>query len=443
MVLWLSILLWTFHDINNLFYFNSTNIWTTLLSNSTQWGPLHFAVDQVSLPFILLTGLLTPICIVISWTSIKFLVKEFILLLLLIHLLLIGVFSSLNILLFYISFEGILIPMFLIIGIWGSRKEKERAAFYFFFFTLVGSLFMLLGIFTIYNEIGTLDYQTLISSKIPKNIQYWVFAGFFLSLAVKVPKIPVHIWLPQAHVEAPVAGSVLLAGVLLKLGGYGLIRFSWPLLPEASEFFSPLIILLGSLAVIYASLSTCRQTDSKKLVAYSSVAHMGIVTIAIFSKTPEGIIAAIILMLAHGFVSSGLFIIVTNLYERLHTRVFRYYRGVVYSMPIFTTLFFLLLLGNIAFPVSLNFIGEFLSIISAFQFSIVATICPLLGMVLSAAYSLTFFNKISFGTTSNHTYFVRDLNRREFYSPFILILLTIILGLSPLLINPALDLPYF
>ncbi|YP_009421334.1 NADH dehydrogenase subunit 4 (mitochondrion) [Rhopilema esculentum] len=441
--MWLSIALWSFYTYDTLFHFNTSKFWTTLLSNSVQWGPLHFAIDQISLPFILLTGLLTPICILISWTSIKFLVKEFILLLLVIHLLLIGVFASLNILLFYISFEGILIPMFLIIGIWGSRKEKERAAFYFFFFTLVGSLFMLLGIFTLYKYFGTLDYQTLILSNIPVNIQYWIFASFFLSLAVKVPKLPVHIWLPQAHVEAPVAGSVLLAGVLLKLGGYGLIRFSWPLLPQASEFFSPLIILLGSLAVVYASLSTCRQTDSKKLVAYSSVAHMGLVTVALFSKTPEGVVAAIILMVAHGFVSSGLFIVVTNLYERLHTRVFRYYRGVVYLMPLFTTLFFLLILGNIAFPISLNFIGEFISILSAFQYSIIAILCPLLGMVLSAAYSLVFFNKISFGTPSKHTYYIRDINRRELHSPLILLFLTIVLGLSPTSIGLALSLPYF
>nr|QCU46377.1 NADH dehydrogenase subunit 4 [Stomolophus sp. CG-2019] len=440
--LWISIALWSFHTPESFFQFNSSNYWGLLVSSSIQWGPIHFAVDEISLPFIMLTGLLTPICILISWTSINFLVKQFVLLLLIIHLLLVGVFTSLNILLFYITFEGILIPMFLIIGIWGARREKERAAFYFFFFTLVGSLFMLLGIFKLYNFSGSLDYQVLSTIEIPKNLQTWVFVGFFLSLAVKVPKIPVHIWLPQAHVEAPVAGSVLLAGVLLKLGGYGFLRFSWTLFPLASEFFSPFIVLLGSVAVIYASLSTCRQTDMKKLVAYSSIAHMGLVTIAIFSKTFEGIIAAVILMLAHGFISSGLFIAVTNLYDRLHTRTIRYYRGVVYTMPIFTTMFFLLLLGNIAFPISLNFIGEFLSIMSAFQFSFIAIICPLTGMVLSAAYSLVFFNKISFGVPSNYVLLSRDLSRREFHSPISLIILSIILGLTPWLINIGLTTPF-
>lgn len=339
-------------------------------------------------------------------------------------------------------FEGILIPMFLMIGIWGSRKEKERAAFYFFFFTLAGSLFMLLGIFTIYKHTGTLDYTILSLQTLPSELQFWVFIGFFLSLAVKIPKIPFHIWLPQAHVEAPVAGSVLLAGVLLKLGGYGFLRFSWTLFPVASQYFSPVIILLGSIAVIYASLSTCRQTDAKKLVAYSSVAHMGLVTIAIFSRTSEGLVAAIILMLAHGFVSSGLFITVTNLYDRFHTRIIRYYKGVVYTMPIYSTLFFLLILANIAFPISMNFVGEFMSILSALQFSLLAILCPLAGMVLSAAYSLLFYNKVSFGYPSSFLQFARDVNRRELWPPLLLIVLTITLGVMPTCLDLTLCLPY-
>ena len=252
-----------------------------------------------------------------------------------------------------------------------------------------------------------------------------------MSFGVKVPKVPLHIWLPQAHVEAPVAGSVLLAGVLLKLGGYGFLRFSWPLFPYASEFFTPLIILLASIAIIYASLSTCRQVDVKKLVAYSSVAHMGLVTIAIFSKTTEGLTASIILMLAHGFVSSGLFIIVTNLYDRFHTRTIRYFKGSVYSMPVFTTIFFVLLLGNIAFPITMNFIGEFFSILSGFQLSWLTILCPLIGIVLSGAYSFILFNKISFGSASSFTLFLRDLTRREFQAPTILILFTFLLGLAP------------
>nr|YP_783943.1 NADH dehydrogenase subunit 4 [Aurelia aurita]ABG56240.1 NADH dehydrogenase subunit 4 [Aurelia aurita] len=442
LVLWLSIVLWTSHNTESLFYSNIITGWLASVPLSTDWGSLYFGVDHLSLPFILLTAILTPICIIISWNSITYLVKEFLVFLLAIHLLLIGVFTSLNILLFYIMFEGILIPMFLMIGIWGSRKEKERAAFYFFFFTLAGSLFMLLGIFTIYKHTGTLDYTILSLQTLPSELQFWVFIGFFLSLAVKIPKIPFHIWLPQAHVEAPVAGSVLLAGVLLKLGGYGFLRFSWTLFPVASQYFSPVIILLGSIAVIYASLSTCRQTDAKKLVAYSSVAHMGLVTIAIFSRTSEGLVAAIILMLAHGFVSSGLFITVTNLYDRFHTRIIRYYKGVVYTMPIYSTLFFLLILANIAFPISMNFVGEFMSILSALQFSLLAILCPLAGMVLSAAYSLLFYNKVSFGYPSSFLQFARDVNRRELWPPLLLIVLTITLGVMPTCLDLTLCLPY-
>nr|YP_010317615.1 NADH dehydrogenase subunit 4 [Catostylus townsendi]UNB15559.1 NADH dehydrogenase subunit 4 [Catostylus townsendi] len=439
--LWLSLLLWVIYNFQPLFQFSQSTNWI-LTYLSVSWGPLHFGIDKISLPFIILTSLLTPICILISWNTINYLVKEFIILLLLIHLLLILVFTSLNILLFYITFEGILIPMFLIIGIWGSRKEKERAAYYFFFFTLVGSLFMLLGIFTLYKNYGTLDYHILSTCEIPKDLQLWIFTGFFLSLAVKIPKIPAHIWLPQAHVEAPVAGSVLLAGILLKLGGYGFLRFSWTLFPYAAEFYSPLVMLLGSIAVIYASLCTCRQVDAKKLVAYSSVAHMGLVTIAIFSKTSEGLIASIILMIAHGFVSSGLFIIVTNLYDRFHTRTIRYYKGLVYTMPVFTSLFFILILGNIAFPITMNFIGEFISIVSASQFSFVAMICPLIGMVLSGAYSLLLFNKSSFGSPSQFTLFPRDLTRKEFQAPIILIIFTIFLGINPTILTYSLITPF-
>jgi len=406
------------------------------------WGPINFGVDEISLPFIILTNLLIPICILISWNNVNFLVKEFIIAILSIQLLLIIVFTSLNILIFYIAFESILIPMFLIIGIWGSRKEKERAAYYFFFYTLVGSLFMLLGIFILYNLHGSLDYQTLFMKKTPESIQIWIFLGFFLSLAVKIPKIPFHIWLPQAHVEAPVAGSVLLAGVLLKLGGYGFLRFSWTLFPYASQFFSPIIITLSAIGIIYASLTTCRQTDAKKLVAYSSVAHMGLVIIAIFSKTYEGLVASIILMVAHGFVSSGLFIVVTNLYDRFHTRIIKYYKGIVYTMPIFTTAFFLLILGNIAFPVFINFIGEFMSTLSIAQLTWVGIIPPLLGMFLAGVYSLLLFNKISFGQPSHFTLFSRDLTRREFQTPLLLITLTIILGIKPLLINANFTYPF-
>nr|WOE91074.1 NADH dehydrogenase subunit 4 [Cassiopea sp. MKL-2023] len=439
--LWLSITLWVLNKFNYLIQFTFDIQWM-VGKLQMDWGPTNFGVDEISLPFIILTNLLIPICIIISWNSINFLIKEFIVAILLIQLLLTIVFTSLNILIFYVSFESILIPMFLIIGIWGARKEKERAAYYFFFYTLIGSLFMLLGLFTLYTLHGSLDYQILFTKKTPENIQLWIFLGFFLSLAVKIPKIPFHIWLPQAHVEAPVAGSVLLAGVLLKLGGYGFLRFSWTLFPYASQFFSPVIITISSIGIIYASLSTCRQIDAKKLVAYSSVAHMGLVVLAIFSRTYEGLIASIILMVAHGFVSSGLFIVVTNLYDRFHTRTIKYYKGIVYTMPLFTTAFFILILGNMAFPIFINFIGEFMSTMSITQLTMIGIIPPLLGMFMAGVYSLLLFNKISFGQPSHLILFSRDLTRREIQAPLILIIFTLILGIKPMLININLTSPF-
>ena len=332
-------------------------------------SPILFAIDGISIFFIVLSTLLTPICILVSWNSIKFLVKEFIICLLGMELLLIGVFSTLDLLIFYVLFESILIPMFLIIGVWGARAEKIKAAYYFFFYTLVGSILMLLSIAVIYRITGTTDYLSLTNIQIDSNIQIWLFIGFFLSLAVKIPMIPFHIWLPLAHVEAPLAGSVILAGILLKLGGYGLIRFAWPLFPEATEYLAPIILTLSLVAVIYGSLTTCRQVDAKRLIAYSSVAHMGIVTIGLFTHTMEGLIASIFLMIAHGVVSPALFIAVTLLYERHHTRLIRYYRGVVVTMPLFSIIFMVFTLANIAVPLSCNFVGEFLSLVAAFSTS--------------------------------------------------------------------------
>nr|YP_009020813.1 NADH dehydrogenase subunit 4 [Polymastia littoralis]AHM12894.1 NADH dehydrogenase subunit 4 [Polymastia littoralis] len=395
------------------------------------FGPALFAVDGVSIFFIILTALLTPICILISWNSIKFLVKEFLLCLLIIELLLIGVFTILDLVGFYILFEGILIPMFLIIGIWGSREEKIQASYYFFFYTFIGSVFMLLAIFSLYSHAGTTDYQALCCLSFEREFQYFIFLGFFLSLAIKIPKIPFHIWLPQAHVEAPVAGSVILAGVLLKLGGYGFIRFSWPLLPEASEYFAPLILTLSLLAIIYGSLTTCRQVDLKRIIAYSSVAHMGLVTLSIFSQTVQGLVAAIFLMLAHGLVSSALFIAVTLLYERHSTRLVRYYRGMAVTMPLFGGLLLILVLANASIPLSCNFIGEFLSLLAAFEYSFIVGVLASLGTVLSVGYSIYLYNRVCFGAPSNYLYFSRDLNRREFYVLLPLVLLIFLMGIFP------------
>ena len=394
-------------------------------------GSALFAVDGISLFFLILTALLTPICVLISWNSIKFLIKEFLLCLLVIEILLMGVFTIIDLVGFYILFEGVLIPMVLIIGIWGSREEKVLAAYYFFFYTFIGSVFMLLAIFFLYDQTGTTGYQALCSQQYDRGFQYLIFLGFFLSLAIKIPKVPFHIWLPQAHVEAPVAGSVILAGILLKLGGYGFLRFSWPLLPEASEHFAPFIQILSLLAIIYGSLTTCRQVDMKRIVAYSSVAHMGLVTLSLFSQTVQGLVAAVFLMLAHGLVSSALFIAVTFLYERHHTRLVRYYRGLVVTMPLFGTLMLTLVLANASLPLSCNFVGEFFSLLAAFEYSYVAGVLASFGTVLSAGYSIYLYNRICFGQPSKYIYYPRDLNRREFYILLILVVFIYLMGIFP------------
>nr|WGH72471.1 NADH dehydrogenase subunit 4 [Corymbophyton bruuni] len=402
--------------------------------STTGWfegSPILFAVDGISVFFIVLSTLLTPICILVSWNGIKFLVKEFIICLLGMELLLIGVFSTLDLLVFYVLFESILIPMFLIIGVWGARAEKIKAAYYFFFYTLVGSILMLLSIAVIYRITGTTDYLSLTNIQINSNTQIWLFIGFFLSLAVKIPMIPFHIWLPLAHVEAPLAGSVILAGILLKLGGYGFIRFAWPLFPEATEYLAPIILTLSLVAVIYGSLTTCRQVDAKRLIAYSSVAHMGIVTIGLLTHTMEGLIASIFLMIAHGVVSPALFIAVTLLYERHHTRLIRYYRGAVMTMPLFSIVFMVFTLANIAVPLSCNFVGEFLSLVAAFSTSTSLGILTSTSMVIAAAYSLYLYNRICFGQLSPYLIFSRDINRREFNGQLPLIVIIVLLGVVP------------
>nr|ALO20687.1 NADH dehydrogenase subunit 4 [Tiaropsis multicirrata] len=424
-----SIFLLVFNKINDFQIHQSFN-WI-LDSSILSWGNIIITVDGISIFFISLSILLIPICIMMSWDAIDNFKKEFLISLFSILLLLVGVFTVMDIIGFYILFEAILIPMFLMIGIWGSREEKVKAAFYFFFYTLIGSLLMLVSIFKLYSLTGTTNYLNLITLELPSSIQFWMFLGFFASLSVKIPMIPFHIWLPQAHVEAPVAGSVLLAGILLKLGGYGFIRFGYPLFPIASEHFSPIIIILSLIAIVYASFTTCRQTDIKRLIAYSSVSHMGLVTLAIFCHSKEGIIASIIMMIAHGLVSSGLFMGSAVLYVRHHSRVIRYFRGVVITMPIFSTMTLILILANIGFPLTFNFIAEFLSILAAFSYSKIAGVLSCLGALMSTVYALYFYNRIYFGSLSNHLINSREMLEYEFQAFLPLVLLTIILGLFP------------
>lgn len=432
-----SLIILIYNALFLLFYNKSLNFqiynsYNWLLdSNILNWGNILITIDGISLFFITLSVLLTPICIMMSWNAIDNLKKEFLISLFIILLLLVGVFSIMDIIGFYILFEAILIPMFLMIGIWGSREEKVKAAFYFFFYTLIGSLLMLLCIFKLYSLTGTTNYLNLITIELPSHVQFWMFLGFFASLSVKIPMIPFHIWLPQAHVEAPVAGSVLLAGILLKLGGYGFLRFGYPLFPIASEHFSPFIIILSLIAIVYASFTTCRQTDIKRLIAYSSVSHMGLVTLAIFCHSKEGIIASIIMMIAHGLVSSGLFMGSAVLYVRHHSRAIRYFRGLVVTMPIFSIITLVLILANIGFPLTLNFIAEFLSILTAFNYSKITGIITCIGALMSTVYALYFYNRIYFGSLSKHLLFSREMLEFEFQAFLPLILLTIMLGLFP------------
>lgn len=398
---------------------------------------IFFGLDGISLFFIILTAILIPVCMLASWDSVKYLHKEFLLCLLGIEFLLFAVFTVLDLLGFYVLFEGILIPMFLMIGIWGSRSEKVRASYYFFFYTLVGSVLMLISIFYIYSLTGTTDYLSLLGFKFSPVEERLIFLAFFASLAVKIPKIPFHVWLPQAHVEAPVSGSVLLAGLLIKLGSYGFIRFSLPLMPNASLYFAPLIFTLAILGVIYASITTLRQTDLKRIIAYSSVAHMGIVTIGIFTLTIIGIEGSIFLQLSHGLVASALFLIVTILYDRHHTRLVKYYRGLTITMPLFSSIFLFFTLANIAVPLSCNFVGEIVCLISAYEVNSTVAIFASLGMVLSASYSLFLYNRVCFGSMSPYIAGAaenRDINRREFYVLLPLIVLTLLLGVYPQII---------
>jgi proton-translocating NADH-quinone oxidoreductase chain M len=351
---------------------------------------------------------------------------------LLLEALLILVFSVLDLVLFYIFFESILIPMMIIIGVWGSRERKIGAAYQFFLYTLLGSVFFLIGILTVYLETGTTDVHILLTTEFPFHRQICLWLAFFASFAVKVPMIPVHTWLPEAHVEAPTAGSVILAGVLLKLGGYGFLRFSIPMFPEASIFFTPLVYVMSVVAIIYISLTTIRMVDLKKIIAYSSVAHMAFVTLGIFTLNLQAIEGSILLMLSHGVVSSALFMCVGVLYDRHKTRVIKYYAGMIQVMPLFMTIFLVFSLANLSLPTTGGFIGEFLVLVGLFQTSKLIAALASTGMVLGAAYSIWLWNRIACGNLKVR--FIKsfaDVNLREIYMFMPLIFSTFFLGIYP------------
>ena len=391
----------------------------------------HMGVDGISMFFVLLSTLLTPICILASWESVKTRVKEYMIAFLVLETMMVGMFCALDLVLFYIFFEAVLIPMFLIIGVWGGAR-RVYAAFKFFLYTLLGSVLMLLAILAMYFDAGTTDIPTLMAHGFPASMQYWLWLAFFASFAVKVPMWPVHTWLPDAHVEAPTAGSVILAGVLLKMGGYGFIRFSLPMMPEASEYFAPLVFTLSIVAVIYTSLVALAQEDMKKLIAYSSIAHMGFVTIGIFTATMQGLQGAIFQMLSHGIVSGALFLCVGVVYDRLHTREIARYGGLVHNMPRYALVFMVFMLASVGLPGTSGFVGEFLVLTGAFMTNSWIAFLAATGVVLGAAYMLYLYRRVVFGVLEkDDVKAMLDLNWREkaLFAP--LIVLVLWMGIYP------------
>ncbi len=391
----------------------------------------RLGVDGISVLFVLLSTLLTPICILASWTAIEERVKEYMISFLVLETMMVGMFAALDFVVFYIFFEAVLIPMFLIIGVWGGPR-RVYAAFKFFLYTLLGSVLMLLAIIAMYIAAGTTDIPELMRFKFDPALQTWLWLAFFASFAVKVPMWPVHTWLPDAHVEAPTAGSVILAGVLLKMGAYGFLRFSLPMLPIASEFFTPFIFTLSVIAVIYTSLVALAQEDMKKLIAYSSVAHMGFVTVGIFAVNQQAVEGAIIQMLSHGFVSAALFLCVGVVYDRIHSREIARYGGLVHRMPRYAAVFMLFMLASVGLPGTSGFVGEFLIMLGAFKVSSWVALLIATGMVLGAAYMLYLYRRVIFGElTKDDLKSILDLNGREIVIFAPLIVLVLWMGIYP------------
>ncbi|MBY6240657.1 NADH-quinone oxidoreductase subunit M [Methylosinus sp. Sm6] len=388
-------------------------------------------VDGFSIPFVLLTTFLTPFAILASWESVKFRLKEYLVAFLVLETLMIGVFCALDLVLFYLFFEGGLIPMFFIIGVWGG-KRRVYASFKFFLYTLAGSLLMLIAILAIYGKTGTTDIAILLETKFPPEMQTWLWLAFFASFAVKMPMWPVHTWLPDAHVEAPTAGSVILAAILLKMGGYGFIRFSLPMFPDASAQFASLVYALSVIAIIYTSLVALVQEDIKKLIAYSSIAHMGFVTMGLFTLTTQGVQGAMFLMISHGFVSGALFLCVGVIYDRMHTREIAAYGGLVNRMPLYAFTFMVFTLANVGLPGTSGFVGEFLTLTGAFVANSWVALFATTGVILSAAYALYLYRRVIFGVLDKPSLAdISDLTPRELILFVPLIALTIYYGVKP------------
>jgi len=396
----------------------------------------HMGVDGISLPLVILTTAVMPFCIIASWKAITNRVREYMMAFLILETLMIGTFSALDLVLFYLFFEGGLIPMFLIIGVWGGPR-RVYASFKFFLYTLLGSVLMLLAIMALYWNGGTTDIPTLMHTAVPRSLQTWAWLAFFASFAVKMPMWPVHTWLPDAHVEAPTAGSVVLAAILLKMGGYGFLRFSLPMFPLASHDFAPFVFTLSAIAIIYTSLVALMQEDMKKLIAYSSVAHMGFVTMGIFAGTMQGVAGGMFQMISHGIVSGALFLCVGVVYDRLHTREIAAYGGLVNRMPLYAMTFMIFTMANVGLPGTSGFVGEFMTLLGTFKVSIPTAFFATFGVILSAGYALWLYRKVVFGALVKPSLAsMKDLTLRECVILFPMIALTILFGVYP---KPVLD----
>ena len=438
-----SLLIWIgFDNSSHAFQFTEERVW---LADTIKY---KMGVDGISMLFVILTTFLMPLCILASWESIESRVKEYMIAFLILETMMIGVFCALDMVLFYLFFEAGLIPMFLIIGVWGG-KRRVYASFKFFLYTLIGSVLMLLAMMAMYWDAGTTDIPTLLAHNfsstpltigpftIDHGVQTILWIAFFTSFAVKMPMWPFHTWLPDAHVEAPTAGSVILAGVLLKMGGYGFLRFSIPMFPLASQDLAPFVFALSVIAIIYTSLVALAQEDMKKLIAYSSVAHMGFVTMGIFTLTVQGVEGGIFQMVSHGIVSAALFLCVGIIYDRMHTREIKAYGGLVERMPIYAFCFMVFTLANVGLPGTSGFVGEFLTLMGAFQVNTWVAILATTGVVLSAAYALYLYRRVIYGKLEKvGLKSITDMNGREIAIIAPLVILTILFGIFP---APLLD----
>ena len=427
LVFLISLVLWfRFNPAESGYQFQESAAWLPEFGVGYRMG-----VDGISVLFVLLSTALTPVCIVASWEAIRTRVREYMIAFLVLETMMVGMFAATDFLLFYMFFEAVLIPMYIIIGVWGGPR-RVYASLKFFLYTFAGSVLMLLALLSMWHQAGTTDLAVLMHTPFSYGMQYWLFLAFFASFAVKVPMWPVHTWLPDAHVEAPTAGSVILAGVLLKMGAYGFLRFSVPMLPLASAHFAPMMFVLGVVAVIYTSLVALAQTDMKKLIAYSSIAHMGVVVIGIFTFNQQGLDGALFQMLSHGIVSAALFLCVGVIYDRIHTREIARYGGLADRMPAYALVFMLFTMASIGLPGTSGFVGEFLVLVGAFKVNFWLSLLGSAGMILGAAYMLYLYRRVVFGSiTKDDLKSILDLSPREMAIFAPLVVLTLWMGVYP------------